>query len=104
MPGPVIVLTGASRGMGLEIARTLLTVYNARVATLQRSMTPELQQLASTYPDKLIHVRGDVSKPEDNAAVVEAAIKKWGELNGLVLNAGTLQPMGEWRPAQNWQY
>jgi NAD(P)-dependent dehydrogenase (short-subunit alcohol dehydrogenase family) len=95
MSGPVIVLTGASRGLGLAIAQTLLSVHGARVATLQRTVTPELEQLREKFPEALLTLRGDVGKPDDNKAVVDAAVSKWGVLNGLILNAGTLEPMGK---------
>lgn len=94
MSKPVLILTGASRGIGLSIARTLLGVHGARVAALQRSSTPELEALKKEYPEDIITVSGDVAKPEDNKAVVDAAVKKWGRLDGLVLNAGSLEPMG----------
>jgi NAD(P)-dependent dehydrogenase (short-subunit alcohol dehydrogenase family) len=95
MNSPVIILTGASRGLGLAIARTLLSRDGARVATLQRTITPELDELKKAYPERFIAVRGDVAKPEDNQAVVAEAVGAWGRLDGLVLNAGTLEPMGE---------
>lgn len=91
---PVVIVTGASRGLGLAIARTLLATHNANIATLQRTLTPELKALAEQYPDRVLTVSGDVSKPEDNARVVDETVNKWGRLNGLILNAGTLDPMG----------
>lgn len=91
---PVVIVTGASRGLGLAIARTLLATHNANIATLQRTLTPELKSLVEQYPGRVITVSGDVSKPEDNALVVEETMAKWGRLNGLILNAGTLDPMG----------
>lgn len=96
MPAPpVIIVSGASRGLGLAIARILLSVHGANIATLQRTLTPELKALSEQYPDRVLNVAGDVAKPEDNAKVVDEAVKKWGVLNGLVLNAGTLEPMGK---------
>lgn len=91
---PVIIVTGASRGLGLAISRALLQVHGANIATLQRTLTPELKALAQDYPDRVLNVSGDVAKPEDNARVVDEAVAKWGQLNGIVLNAGTLEPMG----------
>ncbi|TXT10174.1 uncharacterized protein COLE_04108 [Cutaneotrichosporon oleaginosum] len=95
MPAPVLIVTGASRGLGLAIARTLLATHGANVATLQRTLTPELKALAAEYPDRLLTISGDVSKPEDNARAVDQTVAKWGRLTGLVLNAGTLDPMGK---------
>ncbi|BEJ17204.1 hypothetical protein CspHIS471_0606050 [Cutaneotrichosporon sp. HIS471] len=92
---PVVIVTGASRGLGLAIARTLLVTHGAKVATLQRTLTPELKALAEQYPDRVLTISGDVSKPEDNVRVVEQTVAKWGSLTGLILNAGTLDPMGK---------
>lgn len=92
---PVIILTGASRGLGLAVLRILLSKHNARVATLSRSLTPELQGAVDEYgADRVLPVQGDVSKPEDNAGVVKEAVDKWGQLDGLVLNAGSIDPVG----------
>ncbi|OXB35803.1 cytoplasmic protein [Cryptococcus neoformans] len=91
---PVIILTGASRGLGLAVLRILLAKHNARVATLSRSLTPELQGAVDEYgADRVLPVQGDVSKPEDNARVVKEAVDKWGQLDGLVLNAGSIDPV-----------
>jgi NAD(P)-dependent dehydrogenase (short-subunit alcohol dehydrogenase family) len=95
MPSPVVIVTGASRGLGLAITRALLATHGANVATLQRTLTPELQALADQFPGRVLTVSGDVSKPEDNARVVEQTVAKWGALTGLILNAGTLDPMGK---------
>lgn len=111
---PVIILTGASRGLGLAVLRILLTKHNARVATLSRSLTPELQGAVDEYgADRVLPVQGDVSKPEDNAQVVKEAVDKWGQLDGLVLNAGSIDPVGMYGPlayehlvtlhSQNWE-
>ncbi|KAE8541862.1 hypothetical protein D1P53_002036 [Cryptococcus gattii VGV] len=93
---PVIILTGASRGLGLAVLRILLSKHNARVATLSRSLTPELQGAVDEYgADRVLSVQGDVSKPEDNARVVKEAVDKWGQLDGLVLNAGSIDPVAK---------
>ncbi|WVQ72067.1 hypothetical protein IAR50_001611 [Cryptococcus sp. DSM 104548] len=92
---PVIILTGASRGLGLSVLRILLDTHNARVATLSRSLTPELEATAQEYPGRVHAVQGDVGKPEDNARVVKEAVDKWGQLDGLVVNAGSIDPVGK---------
>ncbi|WOO77253.1 putative oxidoreductase [Vanrija pseudolonga] len=96
MPSPVVILTGASRGLGLAIARSLLSVHGARVATLQRTLTPELEALAGEFgADRILNITGSVAKPEDNVKVVDAAVAKWGQLDSVILNAGTLDPLGK---------
>ncbi|KAK8854651.1 hypothetical protein IAR55_003390 [Kwoniella newhampshirensis] len=95
---PIIILTGASRGLGLSVLRILLSKYNARVATLSRTLTPELQAVIDEYnngEDRVLAVQGDVGKEEDNVRVVSETTKKWGGLDGLVLNAGSIDPVGK---------
>nr|ODN86147.1 cytoplasmic protein [Cryptococcus depauperatus CBS 7841] len=92
---PVIIVTGASRGLGLAVLHTLLDKYHARVATLSRSLSPALQETAKQYGDRILVVQGDVSKPEDNARVVEEVMNRWGQVDGLVVNAGNIDPVGK---------
>jgi NAD(P)-dependent dehydrogenase (short-subunit alcohol dehydrogenase family) len=61
----IFIVTGASRGIGLEVVRFLLEKFGAKVVTLSRSSTAELQALKEKYSDRLEIVRGDVSNEED---------------------------------------
>jgi len=88
---PVIILTGASRGLGLSILQLLLNA-NARVVTLSRSKPDGLVKLQEEYKDQLEVVQGDVALIEDNAKVVKAAVDRWGGVDGVVINAGTIEP------------
>ena len=40
----------------------------------------------------MIEVAGDVTKPEDCKALVQAAVDKFGKLDVFVANAGIFQP------------
>ncbi|GAA5910477.1 hypothetical protein JCM5296_007189 [Sporobolomyces johnsonii] len=93
---PTIILTGASKGLGLATLELLLKA-GANVVAVQRSSTPELEALASTYPGVLVISKGDVSVDADNKAVVELAMQAFGRLDALILNAGTLHPLGTYR-------
>ena len=88
---PVIILTGASRGLGLSILQLLLKA-GARVVTLSRSKPDALVQLQEQYKDQLEVVQGDAASVEDNAGVVKAAVDRWGGIDGVVVNAGTIEP------------
>ncbi|RSH88867.1 hypothetical protein EHS25_003095 [Saitozyma podzolica] len=93
---PVIILTGASRGLGLAVLRLLLSTHGARVATLSRSYPAELKAVSEEFgEDRVLVVQGDVGKPEDNEAVVRRTMDRWGRLDGLVMNAGSLDPVGK---------
>ncbi|ORY35477.1 hypothetical protein BCR39DRAFT_567695 [Naematelia encephala] len=88
---PIIILTGASRGLGLAVLSLLLSHHNARVTTLSRSSTTELQNTVKQYgEDRVLAIQGDVGDAEVNAGAVKQTVDKWGGIDGLVLNAGTM--------------
>ena len=66
----VAVVTGASKGIGLAIARTLLE-ENARVVAASRARTPELDALDG----ELVHVPVDLMDPEGPAHVIATAVE-----------------------------
>ena len=90
MSGPVIIVTGGSKGLGLAVVRILLQHQTARVSTISRSFPAELQDLEGEHGDRYMHMQGDVSKIEDNAALVDRTVQKWGQVNAIMFNAGTL--------------
>jgi NAD(P)-dependent dehydrogenase (short-subunit alcohol dehydrogenase family) len=88
LSGRVAVVTGASKGIGLAVTRSLLE-EGARVVAVSRKSTPELEQLAG--PD-LLHVPADLTDPEAPAQVVARAVEYFGGLDILVNNAGGPPP------------
>lgn len=77
-------ITGAGRGMGLDIARAALAAGYKVVATGRN--TDKLAKALGKSEDLLI-VRLDVTKPEDAEASVKAAVDKFGTIDILVNNA-----------------
>ena len=77
----VAVVTGASKGIGLAIARTLLD-ENARVVAASRTRTPELDVLDGD----LLHVPADFMDPEAPAHVIATAAEAFGRIDVLVNN------------------
>ncbi|TMR01129.1 SDR family oxidoreductase [Actinomadura soli] len=88
LAGRVAVVTGASKGIGLAVTRTLLD-EGARVVAVSRKSGPELDALAG--PD-LLHVPADLMEPDVPARVVERAVEAFGGLDVLVNNAGGPPP------------
>ncbi|MFA1540302.1 SDR family NAD(P)-dependent oxidoreductase [Actinomadura monticuli] len=88
LTGRVAVVTGASKGIGLAVTRTLLD-EGARVAAVSRKAGAELDALAG--PD-LLHVPSDLMDPDAPAAAVERAVEAFGRLDVLVNNAGGPPP------------
>ena len=81
----VWVITGAGRGLGLDIARAALAAGHAVVAT---GRDPKKVTAAIGDHDDLLVTTLDVTRPEDTQTAVEAAIGKFGRIDVLVNNAG----------------
>lgn len=90
---PVVILTGASRGIGLSALQFLLKA-GCSVVTLSRTVSTELKLLAANSNDKLIIVKGDVALEADSAEAVKQCLAHFGRIDSLLLNAGTLSPLG----------
>ena len=78
-------VTGAGRGMGVDIARAALAAGNAVVATARNTdtVTGALGQ-----DDDLMAVKLDVTDPAAAEAAVKAAVERFGRVDVLVNNAG----------------
>jgi NAD(P)-dependent dehydrogenase (short-subunit alcohol dehydrogenase family) len=78
-------VTGAGRGMGVDIVKAALAAGHAVVAT-GRSAGTVSNALGAA--DDLLIVKLDVTRPEDAKAAVAAAVKRFGRIDVLVNNAG----------------
>src|SRR5690606_1127387 len=87
----VAVVTGASKGIGLAVVRTLLD-EGARVLAVSRSSGPELDGPAAGAGDRLVHAAEDLTDPLAPARAVARAIEVFGGLDVLVNNAGGPPP------------
>lgn len=102
---PVIVVTGASRGLGAATAEWLGKA-GATVALLARS-GDELAEVARKVEaggGKAWTRAVDLQDLEAAAAALEAAVSELGGLDALVNNAGTVHPVGKLAdvPARDW--
>jgi len=87
LTGTVVAITGATAGIGAAAAR-LLVEEGAKVALLGRR-TERLDELeAELGAENVVTVAGDVRNIEDNAALVSAALERFGRLDSIVPNAG----------------
>ncbi len=78
-------ITGAGRGMGVDIARAALAAGNAVVAT-GRNTGAVTKAIGES--DDLLVVKLDVTSPEYARAAVAAAVDRFGSIDVLVNNAG----------------
>ena len=94
LSGKVIIITGASSGIGLASARLFASrgnklVMAARRLDLLEKLAAEILADPSTSPQtEILTVRADVSVEEDCRQMVEAAIARFGGIDVLVNNAG----------------
>ena len=89
----VIIVTGASKGIGREIAKELAIKGNAIIANYNKSEKEikELQQELEKQNIKIDIYKADVSKREEATNLVKYTIQKYGKIDVLINNAGISQ-------------
>ncbi|KAG8936982.1 hypothetical protein FRC02_009119 [Tulasnella sp. 418] len=103
--GKVVFITGGSKGIGLATARAFIqsgasVFISARSAGTVESAAKELSALGGDVG----YAVADVTKEEDVKSAVDTAIKRFGQIDIVIANAGvgyTPDKLGE-IPAQNW--
>lgn len=85
----VVLLTGASTGLGLAIARQLIDKTDHRlILTARRSSMGRFTEAGIIESDR-VHLRVlDVTRDDHRRAVVEEAVRDWGGVDVLINNAG----------------
>ncbi len=82
----VAIVTGASRGIGRAIARTLAA--EGMKVTVAARTSAELESLAAELPTESLVAALDLAKPEMPTQLVAATVARFGRLDALVNNAG----------------
>jgi NAD(P)-dependent dehydrogenase (short-subunit alcohol dehydrogenase family) len=82
----VWLVTGSSRGLGLEIAKAVLAADDRLVATARNPK--DVQALVDQYGDRVRAVELDVTRPASARAAVDVARSAFGRLDVVVNNAG----------------
>ncbi|MDP2792591.1 MAG: pteridine reductase [Sulfurisoma sp.] len=95
MNAPVILVTGAARRVGAEIARTLHAA-GSRVAIHYRSSAHEAETLAAELnavrTDSAAAFKADLLDVVALSSLVAAVVARFGRLDGLVNNASSFFP------------
>ncbi|MGH3705011.1 MAG: SDR family oxidoreductase, partial [Agromyces sp.] len=89
LDGKVVLVTGASSGIGRATALALSTA-GARVAVGARRVD-RLESLVDAAPGEAIALRLDVTDPASVERAVGEAVERFGRLDALVNNAGLMQ-------------
>jgi NAD(P)-dependent dehydrogenase (short-subunit alcohol dehydrogenase family) len=76
----VAIVTGSARGIGAAVV-ALFTTEGAQVVGFDR-------QPAGTAMDGVLHLTGDVTRPEQVTAAVATTLARFGRIDVLVNNAG----------------
>ncbi len=97
--GKSVIITGASSGMGYEIALEFAKEGAVVIAVARRAeRLEELAKSAEGFVGKILPYAGDISSQAVNEGMIEFALKECGKLDILVNNAGVLdefKPIGE---------
>ncbi|MFS0851284.1 SDR family NAD(P)-dependent oxidoreductase [Novosphingobium panipatense] len=83
--GRVVIITGASSGLGPVMAR-MMAAEGARLVLAARRFE-RVEQVAQGIGGEVVAVRADVTSEDDVAAMVEAAMQRWGQVDVMMNNA-----------------
>jgi NAD(P)-dependent dehydrogenase (short-subunit alcohol dehydrogenase family) len=87
----VVMITGASRGIGAEAAREFAAA-GAKVTLLARSQE-EIGKLAGELGERAIAIPCNVARFGEVSSAVETTVQAFGGLDVLINNAGVIEPI-----------
>jgi len=90
LSGKSAIVTGGSKGLGRAMAAGLASA-GADVLVVSRHLDEAqaaADEIAGDFGRRAIALAGDVTSPEDNAAMVQRAIEEFGKVDILIANAG----------------
>lgn len=90
LTGKAAIVTGSASGIGEAVARRLAGAGAGVVINSVRSSEAG-ERIAGELPDA-IYVQGDIGDTATAGRLVDAAVERWGRLDGLVNNAAMTVP------------
>src|SRR4051812_15139079 len=92
LAGKIVIVTGASSGLGVELARALAAAGAVPVVAARRA--ERLAEVIAALP-RADAITCDVTREDDRERLVAQVLERHGRIDGLVNNAG----MGATAPA-----
>ncbi|EFF41515.1 2-dehydro-3-deoxy-D-gluconate 5-dehydrogenase KduD [Mycoplasmopsis alligatoris] len=86
----VIIVTGANMGLGLAYAKALASCGAKIVVAHYDDNTSEISEYLTSKKVDFLLVKGDLTKQEDQDLLVNKTVEKFGRIDVLVNNAGTI--------------
>lgn len=84
--GQVVVITGASSGIGAALARACS--HRGALVVLAARSRDRLTEVAASCPGEILVVSCDVTVGAERRQLVDAVLARWGRVDVLVNNAG----------------
>ena len=88
----VVLITGASRGLGLELARLLARQGAALILTARGAAALDAVARELAGHTDVLALAGDVADPAFAAALVQRGLDRFGHVDVLINNASTIGP------------
>ena len=88
----VAIVTGSSRGIGAQIARTLAEAGASVVINYSGNQKPADKVVSEIKANggSAIAIKADISRPEEVKRMFDSAISQFGKINILINNAGLI--------------
>ena len=106
-----VILTGATRGLGLYVTRSLVengfkVSLTARNSTHLEALKAELIDRYEVAEEDILICAGDVADNRFLQDMVAKTLERFGDIYGLVSNAGIYGPLGslESNSLDSWEY
>ncbi len=90
LSGKVVIITGASSGIGAATAR-LLAEYGCKLTLAARS-EDKMRAIADSLNTETLVIRADMTVPTDITAMVDQTLQKFGRIDVMFANAGIYIP------------
>ena len=88
LTGKTVLVTGGTRGIGRAIVEAAAGA-GANVAFTYRSSSDTADALADALgTDRALGIQADAASADDAQRAVDAVLERWGQIDGLVVNAG----------------